>query len=164
MRRLAITMLAVVAAAGLLAVPAAAAKRHRPPKVSIAVLSGRADLVSGESALVRIGFSRRSAVRRAKVRLGKRNVKRSFHRSGRRRLVGVLTGLRQGRNVLRVSLPHRRGARMTLVDHPASGPVFSGPQLQPWKCQPTAQDAQCNQPADFQYVYKSSDPNKSAGF
>ena len=39
--------------------------------------------------------------------------------------------------------------------------VFSGPQLQPWACQSTATDAQCNQPPSYSFLYKSTDPTKS---
>jgi hypothetical protein len=148
--RLCAVLVALVAVC-MTAVPAEAAK----PKATIAVLSGRADLVSGGSAFVRINFARRSGIRLAKVKVGKRNVRRSFTRSGRKRLVGVVKGLRAGRNVLRVTLPGGKGARITLVNHPNGGPVFSGPQLQPWKCQKTAVDTQCNQPADFKFLYKA---------
>jgi hypothetical protein len=32
--------------------------------------------------------------------------------------------------------------------------------VQPWKCQDTAVDAQCNQPASYSFFYKSTDPTK----
>jgi hypothetical protein len=35
--------------------------------------------------------------------------------------------------------------------------VFSGPQVQPWVCQETAADEQCNQPVEYSYEYKSTD-------
>ncbi len=44
----------------------------------------------------------------------------------------------------------------TTKDHPIGGPVFAGPQLQPWTCQATATDKQCNQPATFTFLYKST--------
>ncbi|MEA2428648.1 MAG: hypothetical protein QOF37_2276, partial [Thermoleophilaceae bacterium] len=156
-----VTTLAAIVAVCLLAVPAEAKKRPAPSKVSIAVLSSRADLVSGDSALVAIGFSRAADRRHAKVRVGKRNVTRAFRRSGKRRLVGLVTRLHAGRNVLRATLPSGRGARIALVDHPIGGPLFSGPQLHPWTCQTSAHDAQCNEPASFKYLYKSSDPSKT---
>jgi hypothetical protein len=100
-------------------------------------------------------------VRRAKLKVGKRSVRKAFTRSGKRRLLGVVTRLRSGPNVLRVTLPGGAGARITLTDHPIGGPVFSGPQLKPWKCQAGAKDAKCNQAASFSYLYKSSDQSKS---
>jgi hypothetical protein len=149
--------LAVLAALLLTSAPAAAATPH----ASIAVLSSRANLVSGHSALVRIDFSRARDVKGAKVTVGKRNVRKAFAKSGSRKLLGVVRGLDSGGNNLTVKLPGGGGARITLTDHPIGGPVLSGPQLKPWTCQKGARDAQCNQPASFSYVYKSSDSSKS---
>jgi hypothetical protein len=153
-----IVFAAALVALCMAAVPAGAAARS---KVSVHVLSGRADLVSGDSSLVRIDFARASDVRHAKVRVGRRSVRRSLVRSGKRHLLGVVRGLRNGPNTLRVTLPSGAGARITLTDHPIGGPVFSGPQLKPWKCQDAARDAKCDQATSFSYVYKSSDPSKS---
>jgi hypothetical protein len=88
-------------------------------------------------------------------------VTRAFrHRSGRRR-EGVVGGLRLGRNRLTATARGARGARLTITNHPNGGPVFSGPQIQPWKCQKTAVDAHCNQPPVFTYLYKSTDRSKA---
>ena len=132
--------------------------------VSIDVLSNRADLVSGGDALVRV----RPAD--ATVTVGDRDVTPVFGADG----VGLVTGLRVGPNVVTASLPDGRGARITITNHPIGGPVFTGPQVQPWVCNtqnppansgtsPTvvpvglgpAQDAQCNTPPAISYVYKS---------
>src|SRR3954449_6795124 len=130
------------------------------PHASISVLSSRANLVSGHSAFVRIDFSRTRDVKGAKVKVGTRSVRGAFAKSGSRRLEGVVRGLRIGPNLLTVTVPGG-GSRITLTDHPIGGPVFTGPQLKPWKCQQGARDAKCNQPASFSYVYKSSDSSKS---
>src|SRR3954453_4045316 len=148
--------LAVLAALLLTSVSASAATPH----ASISVLSSRANLVSGHSAFVRIDFSRARDVKGAKVKVGKRSVRGAFAKSGSRRLEGVVRGLRTGPNLLTVTVPGG-GSRITLTDHPIGGPVFTGPQLKPWKCQQGARDAKCNQPASFSYVYKSSDSSKS---
>src|SRR3954452_24988742 len=104
------------------------------PHASISVLSSRANLVSGHSALVRIDFSRARDVKGAKVTVGKRSVRKAFARSGSRSLVGVVRGLHTGGNNLTVRLPGGGGSRITLTDHPIGGPVSSGPQLEPWTC------------------------------
>ena len=44
----------------------------------------------------------------------------------------------------------------TIVNHPIGGPVFSGPQLEPWVCQNGSSDPQCNAPTTYAYEYKSS--------
>ena len=46
--------------------------------------------------------------------------------------------------------------RIVVTNHPNGGPVFSGPQVQPWVCQAGATDAKCNQPVSYEYQYKSS--------
>src|SRR4051812_34046072 len=146
----------LLAALLLASVTASAATPH----ASISVLSSRANLVSGHSAFVRIDFSRARDVKGAKVKVGKRSVRGAFAKSGSRRLEGVVRGLRTGPNLLTVTVPGG-GSRIALTDHPIGGPVFTGPQLEPWKCQQSARDAKCNQPASFSYVYKSSDSSKS---
>jgi hypothetical protein len=153
-------VLAVLAIAGL-AAPSAAAKQ---PKLSISVLSGRADLVSGDDALIEIRVPRRVALGQVNVTVGpkegeKRNVTSAFRRRGHR-LVGLVKRLELGRNVIRATLRDGSGAGLALINHPQGGPVFAGPQLQPWKCQPTAVDAQCNQPPSFTYLYRSTDPSE----
>jgi len=140
-------------------VPADAAK-HRKPALSISVLSGRANLVSGGSALVAINLLR-SDRKHVKVTLGRRNVTKAFATRSDGSFEGLVTGLKPGRNTLQATLPSGWAARITLVNHPIGGPMFSGPQLKPWTCQQGARDAKCNQPATFSYVYRSTDQTKS---
>ena len=45
------------------------------------------------------------------------------------------------------------GARLVVTNHPNGGPVFSGPQIQPWGCQEGAVDEQCNQPVSYDFKY-----------
>ena len=143
----------------LAAVPADAA-RHRRPALSISVLSGRADLVSGGSALVAINLPR-SDTRQVKVTLGRRNVTKDFAIRQDGRFEGLVTGLALGRNVLQATLRSGWAARIMLVNHPIGGPVFSGPQLEPWICESGAVDKKCDQAPSFKYVYMSTNPAKS---
>ncbi len=68
--------------------------------------------------------------------------------------------LRLGPNRLVAKAPRARGARLKITNHPNGGPVFSGPQVQPWFCQESAVDEQCNQPPEYTYLYRSTDPTK----
>ena len=54
----------------------------------------------------------------------------------RRSLEGLVTGLDLGDNLLTVTAAGSGvpPASITLVDHPTSGPIFSGPQQQPFVC------------------------------
>jgi hypothetical protein len=125
---------------------------------TIKVLSGRADLVSGGDALVLIGGLRSS--RGLSVRAGGKDQTAAFTRGPGGTLVGLIQGLPRGPSSVIVRAG-RRGAKLRVTNHPIGGPIFSGPQLQPWKCQAAAVDAQCNQPPTFSYVYKSSNPAKA---
>jgi hypothetical protein len=62
--------------------------------------------------------------------------------------------------VLQATLRSGWAARIMLVNHPVGGPVFSGPQLEPWICEPGAVDAKCDAAASFTYVYMSTNPAK----
>lgn len=127
----------------------------------IHVLSNRADLISGGDALVTVEFPDPADAVSARVSLAGADVTAAFARRANGRFEGVVTGLALGPNELAVTLPDGRGARITITNHPNGGPVFSGPQVQPWTCQAGALDAQCNQPAVYSYLYKSSDPTKT---
>src|SRR5581483_6527970 len=81
----------------LAAVPADATRHGRRPTLSISVLSGRADLVSGGSALVAIQLPR-SGARHVGVTLGRRNVTRDFAIRQDGHFEGLVTGLTPGRN------------------------------------------------------------------
>ncbi len=62
--------------------------------------------------------------------------------------------------MLTARAPGFAASAITITNHPNGGPVLSGPQLQPWVCQATAVDVQCNQPPTYTYLYKSTDPTK----
>jgi uncharacterized tannase-like protein DUF6351 len=153
----AVVILAVLASALAGTAEAASSKRQ----VSISVLSGRADLVSGGSALVAVDLPPGSNPRSARVTVGGNDVTSAFAVRADGRFEGLVTGLALGQNQLQATLPGATGAAITLTNHPIGGPVLSGPQLQPWTCQSTAVDSQCNQPPTYRYSYKSTDPTKS---
>jgi hypothetical protein len=128
--------------------------------VRIQVLSNRADLVSDGNALVAVDLPANVSERGLRVFVGRRDVTSAFARRLDDRVEGLIDGLKVGDNVLVATIPGGRGARLTVVNHPNGGPVFAGPQPQPWKCEQGAVDAQCNKPPVFTYVYKSSDSSK----
>ena len=153
----AVVIVAVLASALAGIAEAATSKRQ----LSVSVLSGRADLVSGGSALVAVDLPPGSNPRLARVTVGGNDVTSAFAVRADGRFEGLVTGLALGPNQLQATLPGSAGAAITLTNHPIGGPVLSGPQLQPWTCQSTAVDSQCNQPPTYRYVYKSTDPTKS---
>jgi uncharacterized tannase-like protein DUF6351 len=141
--------LAVIAATSVLV---AAAPAHAAP-VRISVLSNRADLVSGGDALVRVTLPKGVKASRLRLTAGRRDVTKALHRTGPRRLDGLVGGLPPGRTPLTARVRRGGASRLIVTNHPIGGPVFAGPQIQPWTCQEGARDAQCNQPPQFRYLY-----------
>jgi hypothetical protein len=120
--------------------------------VRIRVLSNRADLISGGDALVEVVVPRAAGTGLPKVTVDGRDVSGSFRRLASGRVLGLVTGLRLGANVV-VARVGGSGARLTIRNAPRGGPVFSGPQIEPWTCQAGARDAKCNQPVSYRYLY-----------
>ena len=145
--------MASVGAALLLwgAAPASAAT-----SLEIEVLSNRADLVSAGDALVAVRVPAGVNVSKVRVLDDDRDVTSAFATRPNGRFEGLVTGLSLGPNVLTARAPGAKDARVTVTNHPNGGPVFSGPQVQPWVCQSTAVDGQCNQPPTYEYRYKST--------
>ena len=146
---------AVVALLCCLGVADVAAKK-RGPAVRIQVLSNRADLVSAGDALLAVdppagtdaSRAARPPQRRGRHRRVRRPRERPVRGPARRPAARRQRAGRQGRRDVKGS-----AAKLAITNHPNGGPVFSGPQVQPWVCQETAVDAQCNQPAEYEYSY-----------
>jgi uncharacterized tannase-like protein DUF6351 len=147
-------------------------RAHTGSSLVIRVLSNRADLVSAGDALVEVSGPGRSALRDVRVTLNGADITSRFAVRADGRYLGLVTGLRNGRNELRASAPlgrRHQAAKIVVTNHPRGGPVFAGAQVQPWDCdlhrattglgEPT--DAQCNTPTVYQYVYR---PRSGTGF
>lgn len=69
------------------------------------------------------------------------------------RFIGLVTGLDVGENTISAHSKERPSRSMDLVvtNHPASGPIFSGPHLEPWICaQPEATSVTVTNPRNGQ--------------
>lgn len=126
----------------------------------IHILSNRADLISAGDALVQIDVPAGSNAASITVSLNGQDITGAFSQDGSGNLLGLVTGLQNGTNTVSANLPGG-DASAQLINHPNGGPVFSGPQLEPWLCQnkdgKDAKDADdCNQPPEYSYYYKSS--------
>ncbi|MGH3517368.1 MAG: DUF6351 family protein [Haloechinothrix sp.] len=161
-RSLAAALLAGVCLLALLPAAGAGAAARAPGAetglVELVTLSNRADLISAGNALV--GVRLPDGVRPSEVRvwLGDREITDVFALRPNGRVDGLVDGLTVGENLLTARVPDGRGARLIITNHPNGGPVFSGPQVQPWVCQPGAIDEQCNQPPSHELVYKPTNP------
>ncbi|HEV7689663.1 MAG TPA: DUF6351 family protein [Hyphomonadaceae bacterium] len=72
--------------------------------------------------------------------------------------VGNLT---DGKNTL-VLTSGGKSVRLDVTNHPNGGPLFSGPQIQPWACAAGAFDAQCNRGTTYAWSYMPANPAPAA--
>ena len=128
---------AIVALLVLLVAPqTAVAEPGDAGRLSVTVLSGRPDTVTGGDALIRVAAPAHVPLNRIRVRAGGHDVTRLFRPDpdvhGVTALVG---GLR--RDTITATAPGTQSGSVRVVDHPATGPVFSGPHEQPFVCETT---------------------------
>lgn len=128
-------------------------------RLEIRVLSSpRPDLVSGGDALVEV-----IGAGTASVSLKVNGIAGAVLRydAARNSQTGLVTGLREGRNVLTVRAG-RRSAQLTLVNHSRNGPILSGPHILPYECRTEesgmgpALDAMCNAARRIDWFYRST--------
>ncbi len=152
----------------LVAPQAAAAARG----IEITTLSTHAQLVTGGTVLVQISLPPEISPSSVRVTVGSNDVTSAFEPSeAGGTLLGLVTGLSNGKNVLRASTTGapRASASVELMNHPLTGPVLSGPWLQPFICQTEMftlpdgtklgppLDANCSAATVVQYIYRSTD-------
>ncbi|HEX6477100.1 MAG TPA: DUF6351 family protein, partial [Acidimicrobiales bacterium] len=129
----------------------------------IEVLSGRPDLISGGVALVAVDLPAGANQAAVRMSLGGNDVTNEFAVRPNGRYEGLATGLPNGPSVLTARLADGSGARLTLTSHPIGGPVLSGPQVEPWVCQPGATDGQCDAPPTYAFMYVPVGANGAPG-
>ena len=136
--------------------------------VKITTISNRPDMLSGGDALIGIDLPEQTAI----IKLNGDDISYAF-KSGAaaHNLTGLVTGLRPGRNSVQVFLARdaQPAAELELTNHSINGPVFSGPQEQPFICQTdkfklpdgtflgAPLDANCSVKTVVQYVYRSTE-------
>ncbi len=133
----------------------------------ITVVSNRADLISGGDALVSVDLLDTSP-RAVRVELNGKDIKSAFTVRANGRFEGLVTGLVEGKNLLRVRPGNGVGRWIEITNHPIGGPVFSGEQIQPWLCRTQNQtgttpplgpavDDKCNAAAPVvEYFYRNA--------
>lgn len=121
---------------------AAACSPPEPGELSLEVLSGRAYLVTGGSALIEVRQTGGQASLQLELN-GERHsgiLQRVSSDSDTRRYRGLVTELEEGENTLVVRAGETE-ASLGLVNYPLSGPLISGPRQEPYFCLPeTAPD------------------------
>jgi len=125
--------LGALALSVLLSAPA-----HATQPFAIEILSSAPDQVSGGDALVRVQFPDVDIPARATLLLNGANVTGALSPApGGEALEGVVEGFVLGDNLLLLKLhPNATKvlAQLVVTNHPIGGPIFSGPQQQPFVC------------------------------
>jgi hypothetical protein len=168
-------LLGCIVVAGLLSGLHSAAMAQSNQGIRITTLSSRPDIVSGGTALVRISVPSGVPFSDVMVLLNSQNVTSSFgpEASGQS-LLGLVQGIPLGRSELIAEVigPGNKiglTARITLTNYPITGPIFSGPQEQPFYCMTQlftlpastqtlgpALDANCSIATRVDYVYQTT--------
>lgn len=137
------------------AVAGADAPRAPHQQLTIASVSNpHPDLVSGGQVLLRI-----SGGSDVQVSENGDDVTGAFAAQSDGSLLGLVSGLRNGPNVVTARAPHQGTARLRITNYPITGPVFSGPQQLPFYCEtqafglPAATMPFCSAPTQVSYVY-----------
>lgn len=151
------TTAALAALAILASLPALSSDQGR-----IQVVSSRADLASGGDALVSVelpdGVDRSSIT----VELNGRAITPQFANRENGLYMGLVTGLDIGTNSLEAFWDDG-GQSIVITNHPSGGPIFSGPQVQPWLCSTeesglgAAHDEDCSAATKVSYFYQPKD-------
>ena len=130
----------------------------------ITVVSNRADLISGGDALVSVELS--ANPRSIRVELNGADITGAFAVRPNGRYEGLVTGLEEGKNILRVRPGNGVGRWIEITNHSIGGPVFTGEQIQPWLCRTQLQggttpplgpaiDDKCNAPTVVEHFYRN---------
>ncbi len=145
---------------------------------TLQTLSNRADLISGDSALVQITLPDTASTAQLRVDRDGTDVTLAFATRADGRIVGLVSGLKPGANVISAKAADASfgGASLTITDHAIGGPVLLGSQIEPWVCAtPTpvapsgntsgsnasglstpAIDAQCNIATEKKFFYRTT--------
>ncbi len=127
----------LAAQAGYEFVPAVEHVQSGSASFSILPLSSRSDMVTGGDVLIRIELPEGMDPQAVIVERNGADVSEAFGASGDgEAILGLVAGLELGDNVIRVrsaETPSHR-AELRLTNHPAWGPVFAGPQEEPFFC------------------------------
>jgi Tannase-like family of unknown function (DUF6351) len=147
--------------------------------IQISTLSSRPQLVSGGDVLTVINLPQSVEQSQVRITLNGQDISTAFIADeASHSLLGLVAGLRLGKNSLIAGSANSRDgntrARLTLINHPLTGPIISGPHQEPFICTaaqykiysglygieliddtilgpPT--DAQCSVPTKITYLY-----------
>ena len=125
-------VLALASALALTASATPASAHAGPGRLTLDVLSGAPDRVTGGDALIRVRADEGIRLSDIRVRLNGTDVTDAFHAADGA-LTGLVKGMVLGRNDLMASA-RGHAEHLRLTNFPLSGPVFAGPKQYPFLC------------------------------
>jgi Tannase-like family of unknown function (DUF6351) len=165
-RRAALVALSLTAFAAL---PCSAAADPGNAAPELEAVSTKAAYVSGGDVLVRARTHDPGAAKHLRIEVDGVDVRSDFQTMPDGSLLGLVSGLSNGPHTILArangkgkGTPPGRSARLDVVNHPITGPLFSGPQQQPFFCETVqnglgpATDAACSAPTQVVYRYRTT--------
>jgi hypothetical protein len=140
-----------------------------PSRLEIRALSTDPSRATGGDLLLQIAIPAADASADVKVTANGKDVTAMFRTTTPSTRVGLVTGLADGKNVV-TATAGKGTASLEITNYPITGPVFSGPWMQPFICQTNdftlpdntklgpPLDANCSAKTVVKYVYRSTDP------
>jgi hypothetical protein len=121
--------------------------------ITVETVGNRADLASGGDVLVRVNLPAGDDTAKATLSVNGKALSDGLHASpDGKGFIALVTGLKDGKNALTVT-SKGQAAHLDITNHPSGGPLFSGPQIQPWTCLPGSTGAQCDRGSTYAYSY-----------
>src|SRR5260370_21894168 len=134
-------------------------------RMEIQELSANPDRVSGGDVLLKISLPRDARSVMVTLHPTNQDVTASFHETAPGVLVGLVSGLVVGENRVTVRAEEVGTESLRLANYPITGPITSGPHIQPFICQtqtftlpdgtvlgaPT--DSDCSAPTKINYLH-----------
>jgi Tannase-like family of unknown function (DUF6351) len=154
-----INVFAAVAVGLLPAGAAGGADAQQDAIPTVEAVSTLPEWVSGGSVLVRVTAP---AVDQLVIERDSVDVTSLFRHMSDGSLLGLVGGLDDGRHTIIARAPAAPSGRLELVNHPITGPLFSGPQQQPFFCETAAAglgpalDSDCSAPTQVTYRYRTT--------
>src|SRR5215469_14636890 len=166
--------IALLVAAAILAGFPAGAMADGNKSLDIVALSSPPYTVSGGTVLARVELPRNVSSNDLVISLNGQAVTSAFRpEAGHNSLLGLVTGLPLGKNILTAKAIDRNNqaygsARLVLTNYPITGPIFSGPHEEPFYCMTQnfnlpasmqklgpALDSDCSIATRVDYVYRT---------
>ncbi|TFV66358.1 UNVERIFIED_ORG: hypothetical protein E4P37_06580 [Bacillus sp. AZ43] len=161
-------------AAAAMAVPvlpalATAATAAPDSGITVEVLSTRPDTITGGDALVQVRVPDDAAAKHLRLEAAGTDRSSTLVEVAPRTFQALLTDLPEGESTLVArangkgkGTPAGRSATLQVENFRTTGPIYSGPQQQPWVCENAtaglapATDSACSAPVQVQYRYRTT--------